>query len=125
LAVFCSDERFVSASLEFLRQILKTDRFDLIALPGAPAFIAQSERSLIERLKLLLGAQRIKRVVLIAHEDCGYYKNQYPGLPFDEIRQKQLDDLSKATEFLKDAGVDFCAFFAFVERNEIVFDRVR
>jgi len=56
LAVFCSDERFVAATLEFLRRELNMERCDLMVVAGGPAFIAQDEPNLMERLKLLINA---------------------------------------------------------------------
>uniref|UniRef100_A0A7C2NDR3 Carbonic anhydrase n=1 Tax=Archaeoglobus fulgidus TaxID=2234 RepID=A0A7C2NDR3_ARCFL len=121
LAIFCSDERFAFATIDFIKQVLKMDNFDLIVVPGGPAFIAQSEVSLIDRLELLLRAHKIKKIALVAHEDCGYYRSQNPELSPENIHQKQLDDISKAVKDLNRRGIEVFAFFAFVEGNEVVF----
>jgi hypothetical protein len=34
LVIFCSDERFVTANLEFLKNHLKIERINLMVLPG-------------------------------------------------------------------------------------------
>ncbi|MCS7192925.1 MAG: hypothetical protein NZ937_08090, partial [Armatimonadetes bacterium] len=65
LAIFCSDERFAAATLEFLRRHLEIDRCDLMVVAGGPAFITQNETALMERLELLLKAHEIKQVIII------------------------------------------------------------
>jgi len=125
LAVFCSDERFVPATIDFLEKILKMERSDLFVLPGGPVFVIQSEPPLMSRLELLLKAHGIKKVALIAHEDCGYYRNRYPELSPDEIRKRQISDLLMAAKILLDKGVNVSIFFAFFEGGKIFFREIR
>ncbi len=101
------------------------ERCDLLVVAGGPAFIPQSEPPLIERLDLLIKAHKIDRVVLIAHDDCGYYKHRYPKLAPDKIRQQQRDDLLVALSALKQRGIKAQAFFAFVDSGEVVFEEVK
>ncbi|WP_456337993.1 carbonic anhydrase [Fervidibacter sacchari] len=125
LAVFCSDERFVAATLEFLRRGLDMERCDLLVVAGGPAFIPQSEVPLLERLDLLIKAHKIERVVLIAHDDCGYYKHRYPKLAPERLRQQQREDLLAALSALRQKGIKAQAFFAFVDSGEVVFEEVK
>ncbi|MCX7778576.1 MAG: hypothetical protein N2381_11095, partial [Armatimonadetes bacterium] len=122
LAIFCSDERFAGATIEFLKQYLGMERCDLFVVAGGPAFIAQNEPSLVERLELLIEAHKIKYVALIAHEDCGYYKRCYPDLSQSELKRKQVEDLSSAISLLRQKGILVCSFFALVESDEVVFE---
>ncbi len=124
LTVFCSDERFVNATLEFLRRHLDIERCDLFVVAGGPAFIVQNEPSLIDRLELLIKAHKIKNIVLIAHDDCGYYKHRYQKLSNDELKRKQIDDLKTAMASLRQKGANVRCFFAFVEKGEVVFEEV-
>ncbi len=125
LAIFCSDERFVMATLEFLRRHLDIDRCDLMVVAGGPAFIPQSETALMERLDLLLKAHEIKQVILIAHDDCGYYKHRHRSLPPQMLKEKQQEDLLAALKVFQAKGIQAKAFFAFVESGDIVFEEVR
>jgi carbonic anhydrase len=125
LAVFCSDERFVAATLEFLRRGLDMERCDLLVVAGGPAFIPQSEPSLIERFELLIKAHKIERVALIAHDDCGYYKHRYPQLAPEKLRQQQHKDLLAALSALRQKGIKAQAFFAFVDGGDVVFEEVK
>jgi len=124
LAVFCSDERFVAATLEFLRRHLDIDRCDLMVVAGGPAFIPQNEAALMERLDLLIKAHEIKQVIIVAHEDCGYYKHRHRELQPEALERKQRDDLLAARKMLQAKGIQARAFFAFVEDGDIVFEEV-
>lgn len=124
LAVFCSDERFVAPTFEFLQRRLDMERCDLVVIAGGPAFIVQEEVALNERLELLLKMHEIKRVALVSHEDCGYYKHRYQKLAHDKLKEKQLDDLKNAVIMLQQRGIQARAFFAFVENGEVVFEEV-
>jgi len=101
------------------------ERCDLFVVAGGPAFIPQSELPLIERLNLLIEAHKIKRVVLIAHDDCRYYKHRYPKLAPEKLRQQQHNDLLAAVSALKQKGIKVQAFFAFIDSSEVVFEEVK
>ena len=122
LAVFCSDERFVTATLEFLRRAMDMERCDLMVVAGGPAFIAQDEPNLMERLKLLVSAHRLQRIALITHADCGYYKHRYGN----EAAQKQREELLAAMQRLRQqlSGVEVRGFWALVEGGEVVFEEL-
>nr|WP_169302514.1 hypothetical protein [Ammonifex degensii] len=96
----------------------------MVAVAGGPAFVAQEEVALTERLNLLLRAHRIHRIAIIAHDDCGYYKHRYPDASPDELRKRQREDLQAAANRLRQRGIQVRAFFAFVENGEVVFEEV-
>jgi hypothetical protein len=96
LAVICSDERFIKPTLGFLEDELNFDSCDLMVLPGGPEFIANGEIGPLERLDLLVKAHGIKDIILISHEDCGYYNKCYNGSVKDSIDKKLIDDLKSA-----------------------------
>ncbi|MCS7193205.1 MAG: hypothetical protein NZ937_09535 [Armatimonadetes bacterium] len=125
LAIFCSDERFAAATLEFLRRHLEIDRCDLMVVAGGPAFIPQNETALIERLELLLKAHEIKQVIIIAHDDCGYYKHHHKRLSPQMLKEKQRDDLLTALKAFQAKVIRARAFFAFVENGEVIFEEIK
>ncbi len=124
LAIFCSDERFVMATLEFLRRHLDIDRCDLMVVAGGPVFIPQNETALMERLDLLLKSHKIKEVILIAHDDCGYYKHRHKGHSPQMLKEKQREDLMAALKAFQARGIQAKAFFAFVDSGDVVFEEV-
>jgi hypothetical protein len=102
LAVICSDERFVGPTLKFLDEELKIESCDLIILPGGPEFIFNGEAEFLNRMDLLVKAHGIKEIILISHEDCGYYNKCFSGSAKDTIDKKILDDLKAAVKKLEE-----------------------
>jgi len=105
ISVYCSDGRFVAAVDEFHHDALGLRRYDRLVIPGGPACLAAEERSSITRrsfvdqLQFLIQAHDLSRVILIAHEDCGYYQAACV-LPRAEMRGRQEDDLRAAAAFV-------------------------
>ena len=44
-----------------------------------------------ERITLLVTHHAIRKIICVAHEDCGYYRDRYPGV--DDLFPRQLEDL--------------------------------
>src|SRR3954471_5051672 len=80
-AVYCADGRFGEQMDEFLHAGLGLPRYDRVAVPGGAGCLAGHnhayyEKAALERqLTFLIRAHALKRVVLIAHENCGFYKD--------------------------------------------------
>lgn len=103
LVVHCSDHRFQAALGEFLNKSLDLKgNYDLLALPGGPQCLTLVEYmpkyawALTKWVRFLIDAHELNRMVLIAHQDCGWYKQ----LPFhlfgsSDPRQRQEDDLKR------------------------------
>ena len=82
LAVFCSDFRFQAGIRDFLDNGLRLkDKYDLLVIPGGPQAL-----TLVEYLpkfswagwkwfRFLIEGHNLKRLVLIAHQDCAWYKS--------------------------------------------------
>ena len=104
LAVYCSDGRFTRAVEELLGH-LGHARLDTLTLPGGPGLLAPttsySEREAITRAaSFLIVGHRIRSVVLIAHQGCGYYRERLPGTSGEVIEARQVTDLRGAREAL-------------------------
>ncbi|PYV32557.1 MAG: hypothetical protein DMG22_12845 [Acidobacteria bacterium] len=108
LVVFCSDHRFRAGIEEFLNQGLRlNENYDLLVIPGGPQCL-----TLVEYLpkfswagwrwfRFLVEAHDLKQLILVAHQDCGWYKD----LPLhlhdsQEPRKRQEQDLRKAQKSL-------------------------
>jgi hypothetical protein len=104
LVIHCSDHRFQSAFYEFLNVKLNlNENYDLLAFPGGPQCL-----TLVEYLpkfswagwkwfRYLVDTHGLKRLILIQHQDCLWYK----GLPghlhsSSEPRLRQEEDLRRA-----------------------------
>ena len=133
-AVYCSDGRYGEQMDDFLHNALALPRYDRVAIPGGAAclaghLLAMRERGALDRqLKFLVESHNLSRIVLIAHEDCGFYKhNVHPS----KLRQRPLEEIQSADlatvaallrDYRKDLAID--AFFARKIDNRVRFDPV-
>jgi hypothetical protein len=111
LAVYCSDHRFQGALREFLDQTLGLKaNYDLLVVPGGPQGLAETPHlpkfawASHRWLRFLIEAHSLQRVILIAHQDCGWYKwlaeYEAHGARGFPARERQERDLSRVREFL-------------------------
>jgi len=126
LAIFCSDERFIEPSVEFLQKHLKIKRCDLIVYPGGPQFIAGNEKDTIKRMKFLIKAHNISHIILISHTDCGYYKNLYSGLSGEKLYKQQISDIQRAVQILSSLfkNISVESFYIKLSKSKIVVEAV-
>ncbi len=135
LVVHCSDHRFQAGFHAFLNQRLNLgENYDLLVLPGGPQCL-----TLVEYLpkfswagwkwfRFLVEAHHLKRLILIQHQDCGWYKE----LPLhlhasSDPRQRQEEDLRRARQTLARESPELSVelFYAGWDRNdEITMDAV-
>lgn len=108
LVVHCSDHRFQAGFHDLLNLKLNLDEnYDLLVLPGGPQCL-----TLVEYLPkfawagwkwfhFLVDAHDLKRMILIQHQDCGWYK-ELPGHlhSSSEPRLRQEEDLRRARHAL-------------------------
>jgi hypothetical protein len=112
LAIHCSDYRFQAGLREFLDEGLKLQAsYDALVVPGGPQCLVElgtlPKFSWASRkwARLLVRLHSLKRLVLIAHQDCGWYRwleeSQPAQLP---VRQRQEADLRTARRVAGDLG---------------------
>ena len=100
-AVYCSDGRIGGQIDEFLHHILDTSLCDRLAVPGGPASLRVSSpvpdesRGIKQQLNFLIRAHGLRRVILIAHVPCAFYRERL-GVPDDLQRDRQVGDLREA-----------------------------
>jgi hypothetical protein len=118
-AVYCSDGRYGEQFDDFLHNGLKLPRYDRLALPGGAACLAghflacREEDALLEQLRFLIRAHHLQRLVLIAHQNCGFYVERL-HVPSAEIECRQREDLHTAAERIRGIARDVAigTFFA-------------
>ncbi len=100
VVVHCSDPRYQPHFHDFLRQHLKLDHYALVAVPGGSQFLTLAEYlpkfSWVgwRWFKFLVGITRPERFILIAHDDCLWYKDGRFWSPAGDLRQQQVRDLA-------------------------------
>jgi hypothetical protein len=132
LAVYCSDGRFTRAVEGLLRK-LGHDRLDTMTLPGGPALLNPGPADLSEvfifsrATRFLIEAHHITHAVLLAHENCGFYRARMNRLGEDRIRKVQIEHLQVAGEKLakQHPGLEVACYYARVVNEQVVFDDVR
>ncbi|GAB4196612.1 MAG: hypothetical protein Kow00105_10740 [Phycisphaeraceae bacterium] len=100
VAVYCSDGRFGDQFSDFINDHLGLPRHDRVAVPGGPASLLDydgQESSALSELLFLIEAHGLKRVILIQHDGCAYYKLRL-GVADNDLRLLQDDDLSRAAQ---------------------------
>jgi hypothetical protein len=108
-AVYCSDGRYGEHMDDFLHNCLHLPRYDRVAIPGGAAclaghLLAMRERSALDRqLRFLVEGHALDRIVLIAHEDCGFYRHHvHPSkLKRQPLEQLQAADLAAVAALLR------------------------
>src|SRR5438094_1864125 len=79
LALYCSDGRWGEAFDEFCHRHLQIPRYDRLAVPGGPAWLAPSaEESRFSEgarasLDFLVRVHELEHIVLITHFGCAFY----------------------------------------------------
>ena len=127
-AVYCSDGRFGSQVDDLLQNILQLPRYDRLAVPGGAACLTghflthREEEGVQEQLRFLIAAHKLRRVVLIAHQDCAYY-TQRLGVTPELLERQQRNDLEKAIARVHTLGPHLTveAYFA----RKLPNDRIR
>ena len=127
LVVHCSDHRFRRAFDQFIDQTLAIAEYDRIAIPGGPQFLVALDYlpkfSWVGNrwTRFLLEAHGLKRVVLIAHEDCAWYRHVHGS--HVELEARQRADLHRAREQLREIlpGVAVETYLATLHEGKIGF----
>ena len=129
IAVHCSDGRFSQHFARFLTDSLQIPRCDRLAVPGGPALLAGRLASYWEscgvenQVRFLIETHALRRVVLIAHEGCGYYLRRL-ALPEARAEQAQIEDLERATRTLVHLGLQVTAFMVRRRGSQVLFEPV-
>jgi hypothetical protein len=129
-AVYCSDGRYGDQIDEFLHRGLGLPRYDRVAVPGGAAalaehMVAMRERAALERqVKFLVEAHGLRRVVLIAHQDCAFYG--LVRIRSGSLEQQQVEDLSRAADRIRGfaPGLAVDGYFALKVAGRVWFEPV-
>ncbi len=106
LALYCSDGRWGEAFDEFCHRHLQIPRYDRLAVPGGPAWLAplgagpELFRVAREQLDFLVHAHELEQLVLVTHYGCAFYGHRL-GRPPRECLPAQSEDVRKAAALLR------------------------
>ena len=130
-AIYCSDGRYNEQFDEFLHTRLDLPRYDRLAIPGGAAALAghfaayREEDSLRDQLRFLIVAHELERIVLIAHQGCGFYIKKL-HISEDHLRPTQEADLRKAADAIRtlNSQIRIDAFFSSVNSDRVSIEPV-
>lgn len=105
LVIQCSDGRYTS----IVSELMKSNgifRYDVMAMPGGPALLDMASASILQSeackagTAFLIKGHNTRKVWLLAHSSCGYYKYNLNGMPQSTIIERQTNDLQRAANWL-------------------------
>jgi hypothetical protein len=128
-AVYCSDGRFGEQMDEFLQRGLGLPRYDRVAVPGGAACLAghmaayHAKEAMERQLHLLINVHGLRRIVLIAHQECAFYRDIWLG--GKTLEEQQAIDLEKAAERIRlsDPQMEIEKYFARKAQGKVEFER--
>jgi hypothetical protein len=129
--VFCSDGRFGDQVDDFMRNGLRLRGYDRLAIAGGPACLAghqatpQEEQGAIFHVQFLAGLRGLTRLILISHEDCGFYR-QILKVDQTELLDRIRLDLASAALRLNQMmpRLKVEAFLARLHDGQVLFEPV-
>lgn len=106
LVVHCGDYRFQLALYDFLNHTLNLASYDLMVVPGGPLGLTFGEPfpkfgwASWRWMRFFVEQHKLTRLVLIQHQDCGFYKSMAEHLNFatEQLRERQEQDLRRVRE---------------------------
>lgn len=107
VVIHCSDHRFQKGFREFLSEGLGLGSYALLAIPGGGHFCSMGEllpkfaKVGLQSLKFLVTRTGANRIILIAHDDCLYFKEILQFFFTEpDPHEKQLSNLKRARRVL-------------------------
>lgn len=106
LAIHCGDYRFQVALHQFLKDALNLASYDLMVIPGGPLGLTFGEPfpkfgwASWRWVRFFVEQHKLTRLILIQHQDCGFYKSMAEHLNFaaEQLRERQEQDLRRVRE---------------------------
>ena len=129
-AVYCSDGRFGEQCDDFIQRVLGLPRYDRLAVPGGAACLAghfaayRDADVLEEQLGFLIEVHGLRRVVLIAHQDCAFYTKRLDASSIG-LAELQFEDLAKAARAVRELSSHLAvdAWFAHQHEGVVSFEQ--
>jgi hypothetical protein len=121
LVIACADGRWRDHIEDFAANGLNIDpAYDLVMVPGGAEPLALADlipkdfNFLRRRLEMLVRSHGTRRIVLIAHENCGWYRERRIGRLTVDLQARQLADLRQARARIQEwfDGVAIESYFA-------------
>ncbi len=132
LVICCSSHIFLPYTREFVEKGLGLEpgQYDLLAVPGGPQFLLLTEYLpkfawVGQRwVKFLIERHRLKRVIVISHEDCAWYSEERFVPKFlqkfgvgKSLKDRQREDLREIVHALHALGLPISVEAYYAEKS--------
>jgi carbonic anhydrase len=110
VVVHCSDHRFQQGFREFLVEGLGLGSYALLAIPGGGHFCSMEQlqpkfaKAGLQSLKFLVKRTGARRIILIGHDDCLFFKDQLQFFFTEaDLNQRQISNLTRARRIVQES----------------------
>lgn len=128
LVVHCSAYDYRPFFAEFIEKGLKLSEADVLAIPGgiqvltAAHLLPKFRKVVVKMIRFLVEKHDLKKVVLIGHHDCGWYKDFRFGPIHIDLKDRQLYDLREvAAAVREELKIEVEVYYADLKDEKIVF----
>lgn len=130
LVIHCSDPKYQAHFQEFLHKHVGLDSYELIAVPGGPQFLTLADYlpkfswAGWRWVKFLVDVAHPSRAILIAHENCRWYRDMRFGLGPEEQRIRPARDLTKVRREFRERfpGIAVECYTARLDGGHVLFE---
>jgi hypothetical protein len=130
LVIHCVDHRFQEAFKEFITKEMGIAVFNPVVIAGG-AFAIGSEHLarfgyIWDQIDYFITEGGARRVVLINHDDCRWYKRENPDLETSDLKEKGKADLLRAAINIKEKypGIEVVSVWAELSGDSIRFNKI-
>lgn len=127
LVIHCSAFDFRPFFAEFIEQHLKLGEYDILCVPGGIqvlnvfAFATKRFSFLRKMVEFLVKKHELKRIVILGHEDCAWYRDIRFGPIHVDLTERQFKDLKSTADSLRqELGVTIDLFFGHLTKDQQV-----
>ncbi len=110
LVIHCVDNRFQQAFRDFVSGELGLEVFYPMVIAGGAYVISLDDHDrygyIRDQIDFFITKGGVKRVVLINHDDCLWYKKENPNLETSDLKEKGKTDLVRAAINIKEKYPD-------------------
>ena len=107
LVINCSAWDFRPYFAEFAEKYLKFTEYDHLAVPGGiqilsmASFFVKLASMMMKWVEFLVTHHGLKKIVILGHDDCSWYKDFRFGPIHVDLKKRQIDDLLAVAQMLR------------------------
>ncbi len=132
LVIHCADPRFQDAFRRFVTEELKIATYTLVVAGGGAQALGAQESypenfaTMWDQVKFFIQVSNLRRVVVINHEDCLWYRRMHGHESAVDLPSRQRHDLCRVADMIRQEfeGIEVRSFWAALEGDRVSFRAV-